>query len=83
MPVGNTVTGTNHRPLISTHRADGTRGCVTPKVIHNFIEATEHDTRLIDGLDELCEESKAKVLRAYEQGKVADEDWRHVRSSCL
>ncbi|KXN91805.1 PARP-type zinc finger-containing protein C2A9.07c [Leucoagaricus sp. SymC.cos] len=48
-------------------------GCVTPKLIENikknFSEASE-----LDGFEDLNDDDKAKVLKAYEDGHVADED---------
>lgn len=48
-------------------------GCVTPKVLEKirgqFSDATE-----LDGFDELTETDKSKIVKAYEEGHVADED---------
>nr|POF13058.1 parp-type zinc finger-containing protein c2a9.07c [Quercus suber] len=50
-------------------------GCITPEVLHNWHEASEGQTDLIDGFDELPEEAQAKLKRALEQGHVDDEEW--------
>jgi hypothetical protein len=48
-------------------------GCVTPKIVENikknFSEASE-----LDGFEDLTETDKAKVVKAYEDGHIADED---------
>ncbi|KAK4493841.1 hypothetical protein PRZ48_015026 [Zasmidium cellare] len=50
-------------------------GCVTPSVLHNWNETTQGDFDLVDGFDELPDDAKEKVKRAFEQGHVDDEDW--------
>ncbi|CZT15733.1 uncharacterized protein RCC_01567 [Ramularia collo-cygni] len=50
-------------------------GCVTPSVIFNWKETSGGDMDLVDGYDELPDECKVKVARAFEQGHVDDEDW--------
>jgi len=35
------------------------------------------DPNALDGYDELPEAEQAKVKRAFEQGHIDDEDWRH------
>ena len=59
------------------------RGCVTPAQIANWSEENGGDPELIDGYDELCPESKAKVDYALEHGHVADEDWKGVSALSL
>ncbi|KAK4971137.1 hypothetical protein LTR66_011511 [Elasticomyces elasticus] len=51
-------------------------GCVTPAVIQNMQELSGGDMDLVDGYDELPEESQHKVRTALEMGHVADEDWK-------
>lgn len=72
-------------PLVSSRQlhlnaenADMIRGCVTPQVIHNWKERSEGDMELVDGYDELPDEFKVRVARAFEQGHVDDEDWNGV-----
>lgn len=54
------------------------RGCVTPKVLANWKEASGMDPELIDGYEELPEAAQEKVKRALEQCHVDDEDWNGV-----
>ena len=61
--------------------ANTLRGCVTPSVLHNWNETTQGDFDLVDGFDELPDDAKEKVKRAFEQGHVDDEDWNGVRIS--
>ncbi|KAJ5818562.1 hypothetical protein N7474_004153 [Penicillium riverlandense] len=60
-------------------------GCVTPKMIHNIMEALDElddssgdqkNFTLLDGFDELPEEFQATVQKALEQGHVDDKDWK-------
>ncbi|KAL9058323.1 MAG: hypothetical protein Q9162_001778 [Coniocarpon cinnabarinum] len=51
-------------------------GCVTPAQFSSWQDITGGDPALIDGLDELPEDVQQKVLRAFEQGHVDDEDWK-------
>lgn len=53
-----------------------TRGCVTPKQVENVKKEIDGDTSLLDGVEELPEEDREKILRALDQGHVDDEDWR-------
>lgn len=57
------------------------RGCVTPKVLSNWKEASGMDPELIDGYEELPESAQEKVKRALEQCHVDDEDWNGVSVS--
>jgi hypothetical protein len=65
------------------------RGCVTPKIIANLIEASEEtgdgnrDYTLLDGYEDLSPEHQSKVREALEQGHVADSEWRGVRCTLL
>lgn len=56
---------------------------MTPAQIANWNEENGGDPELIDGYDELCPESKAKVDYALEHGHVADEDWKGVSAYYL
>ncbi|KAJ3992258.1 zf-PARP-domain-containing protein [Lentinula boryana] len=48
-------------------------GCVTSKVLSNVRD--EHpDASDVDGFEELRPEDQQKVIKAWEEGKVADED---------
>ncbi|KAJ4472127.1 hypothetical protein J3R30DRAFT_1037186 [Lentinula aciculospora] len=48
-------------------------GCITPKVLSNVKD--EHpDASDVDGFEELRPEDQEKVIKAWEVGKVADED---------
>ncbi|KAF2863892.1 zf-PARP-domain-containing protein [Piedraia hortae CBS 480.64] len=51
-------------------------GCVTPEIIHHWKEASEGNMDLVDGYDELPDDAKEKVKRAFEQGHVDNEDWK-------
>ncbi|PCH44734.1 zf-PARP-domain-containing protein [Wolfiporia cocos MD-104 SS10] len=48
-------------------------GCVTPKIIENMKKSFEEADEL-DGFEELKAEDQEKVRKAWEDGKVADED---------
>ncbi len=48
-------------------------GCVTPKILDN-VKKNLSDPNELDGFDELKEEDKAKVIQAWQDGHVADED---------
>lgn len=52
---------------------------MTPYQIEQWNDATSGDMDLVDGFDELDEETQEKVQRVIEQGHVDDEDWRGVR----
>lgn len=58
-------------------------GCVTPKQIENLIEATEGDTDMVDGYDELPAEFQEKIQYALKNGHVPDEDWKGVSDLSL
>ena len=58
--------------------AHTSRGCVTPTVIHNWIETTGGDMDLVDGFEELPEDAQEKLRRTFEQGHVDDDDWNGV-----
>ncbi|KIY51139.1 hypothetical protein FISHEDRAFT_71430 [Fistulina hepatica ATCC 64428] len=49
-------------------------GCATPKVIANLREAVEGDAAELDGFEDLKEEDKARVIKAFQEGHVAEED---------
>ena len=51
---------------------------MTPEVIHNWKETSGGDMDLVDGYDALPQEVQEKVVRAFEQGHVDDEDWNGV-----
>jgi len=57
-------------------RLNISRGCVTPNVVSNMRDETEMDPDLIDGWEDLDEESQEKVMRALKQGHVDDADWK-------
>ncbi|TRM60320.1 hypothetical protein BD626DRAFT_407541 [Schizophyllum amplum] len=48
-------------------------GCTTPKVLANIKEAFPDPSEL-DGYEELNDEDKERIAKAYEEGHVADED---------
>jgi len=48
-------------------------GCTTPKIITNM-KAKFSDPDDLDGFDDLKEEDQERVRRAWEEGRVADED---------
>jgi len=48
-------------------------GCVTPKIISNVKKSFEEASEL-DGYDDLNPEDQARVIKAYQEGHVADED---------
>ncbi|EMC92692.1 hypothetical protein BAUCODRAFT_37597 [Baudoinia panamericana UAMH 10762] len=50
-------------------------GCVTPEVIHNWKDTSDGDMDRVDGFEELPDDVKDKVRRAFEQGHVDDDDW--------
>jgi hypothetical protein len=57
---------------------DSHRGCTTPAQIGNLKEASDGDTDMVDGYDELPADLQEKVKTALEEGHVADEDWKGV-----
>lgn len=53
---------------------------MTPKQLANWKDKTEDmDMDLVDGYEELDEETQQKVHRALDLGHVDDEDWKGVR----
>jgi hypothetical protein len=60
------------------------RGCTTPKVIENIISAWEElrsnetDYDVLDGWEDLPEDSQSKIRSALAQGHVDDKDWKGV-----
>ncbi|MCJ1307438.1 hypothetical protein MMC25_001084 [Agyrium rufum] len=51
-------------------------GCVTPTQIENIKEAIEDNLDYLDGYDEVNADSQAKIRKAFEDGHVADEEWK-------
>ncbi|KAF2111718.1 hypothetical protein BDV96DRAFT_498799 [Lophiotrema nucula] len=51
-------------------------GCVTPVQIANLQDESGGDTEMVDGFDELDEDSQQKVRYALKNGHVPDEDWK-------
>lgn len=49
-------------------------GCTTSKLISNMKERLDGDVEELDGFDELRDEDKDRLRRAFEEGKVADAD---------
>lgn len=54
------------------------RGCITPKIIENINNETDHDASQIDGMEDVGEEWAAKFQKALDEGHVPDEDWKGV-----
>ena len=48
-------------------------GCVTPKIIENVKKKFE-DASELDGFEDLREPDRARVVKAWQEGHVADED---------
>ncbi|KIM42150.1 hypothetical protein M413DRAFT_55852, partial [Hebeloma cylindrosporum] len=48
-------------------------GCVTPKIIANVKKSFE-DASELDGYEALTPEDQARVVKAYQEGHVAEED---------
>jgi len=48
-------------------------GCVTPAIITNMKQSFE-DADELDGFDDLKDKDKERIRKAWEEGKVADED---------
>lgn len=48
-------------------------GCVTPKILEN-VQKSLSDPGELDGFEELNEVDKAKIIKAWQDGHVADED---------
>ena len=59
------------------------RGCVTPQMIANLNDTIDGDLEMLDGYDEIDEESQEKVRKALKDGHVADEDWNGVSCEIL
>ena len=57
------------------------RGCVTPVQVGNLKETIEGNLDYLDGYEDLDEETQRKVVKALEDGHVADEDWKGVDST--
>lgn len=51
-------------------------GCITPKIIENINNETDHDASQIDGMEDVGEEWAAKFQKALDEGHVPDEDWK-------
>ncbi|KAL8896474.1 MAG: hypothetical protein Q9207_007683 [Kuettlingeria erythrocarpa] len=51
-------------------------GCVTPVQIASLKTATDGDLKMLDGYDDLPSDSQVKIGQAFEDGHVADNDWR-------
>ena len=47
-------------------------------MIANLNETIDGDLEMLDGYDELNEDSQEKVRKALADGHVADEDWNGV-----
>ena len=56
------------------------RGCVTPKQIVNVKNSIDGEPNNLDGYEDLPEDLQEKISKALEDGHVADEDWRGVRT---
>ena len=56
----------------------GFRGCVTPKQIDNLKDSIDGEASDLDGYEELPEDYQEKIVKALEEGHVADEDWTGV-----
>lgn len=56
------------------------RGCVTPVQIASLKMATDGDLEMLDGYDDLPSDFQGKIGQAFEDGHVADDDWRGVIS---
>ena len=55
------------------------RGCVTPQQLFNLKDSVEDDLDgNLDGYSELDDFNKSKIAKAFEEGHVADDDWRGV-----
>ena len=54
------------------------RGCVTPAQISNLKEGIEDNLEYLDGFEDIDEDMQEKVVKALENGHVADEDWKGV-----
>ena len=56
---------------------------MTPKQISNLKDSTGGDPSQLDGYEELPEDLQEKVVNAFEQGHIDDEDWGWVIISSI
>lgn len=64
------------------------RGCITPKIVENLVEALvgkdgnaddiDDTVDAIDGWEDMSDEWKEKILTMLKDGHVPDEDWKGV-----